>query len=66
MPKLDDKRKYDVQKGCDHFWIRNVPRSLKTGFKAWCALRGITMSEKIISLMRECVKEQAVREEKKA
>jgi hypothetical protein len=42
-------------------FVRSVPRSLHKAFKAWCVLRGITMQDKLISLMRETIKEAAVK-----
>lgn len=36
--------------------IRNIPERLHRKFKAWCNLRGMTMTKKIISLVRETVR----------
>jgi hypothetical protein len=36
--------------------IKKVPRNLQAAFKARCAILGITMREKIISMMREACK----------
>jgi hypothetical protein len=37
-------------------FIRDLPRTLKNKFKAWCANRGVTMHDKIKELMRDTVK----------
>lgn len=39
----------------DVLFIRNVPTDLKAFFKAYCARRGITMTEAIIEFMEEKV-----------
>jgi hypothetical protein len=36
-------------------FIRYVPREVKDHFKAYCAKRGITMTDKFIQLMRETI-----------
>lgn len=34
-------------------YLRSVPVDVKKKFKAWCATHDITMTEKMIDLMRE-------------
>ena len=36
-------------------FLRNIPRGVKDHFKAYCARRGITMTEKIVQLMKETI-----------
>lgn len=36
-------------------YIRDMPRDLHDAFKAWCARRGITMTDKIKQLMADTV-----------
>lgn len=38
-------------------YVKKVPRSLHRAFGAWCKLRGVSIQDKIISLMRETVKQ---------
>jgi len=37
-------------------FLRNIPRGVKDQFKAYCARRGITMTDKVVELMREAIK----------
>jgi hypothetical protein len=37
-------------------FLRNIPRPVKDHFKAYCARRGITMTEKMVQLMRETIR----------
>ncbi len=39
-------------------FIRSMPVDLKCQFRAWCIRRNITMTQKIISLMKETIKEE--------
>lgn len=36
-------------------FLRNIPRSVKDHFKAHCAKRGISMTAKIVDMMREAI-----------
>lgn len=36
-------------------YIRGVPTDVKSTFKAWCASRGLNMTEQIIKLMRSTI-----------
>lgn len=40
-------------------YIRELPRDLKDHFKAHCTLRGITMTDKIIELMKETISKES-------
>ena len=39
--------------------IENVEPALQRAFHAWCALRGITIRDKVISLLRQTIKDSA-------
>jgi hypothetical protein len=52
------KPKTDRTKG--HLYVKDVPRALQRHFRAWCALRGVSVKDKIVSLMRETVAQTAV------
>lgn len=38
-------------------FIRDLPRDVKDQFKAWCARRGITMTDQITNMMKELIRE---------
>jgi hypothetical protein len=42
-------------------WVKGVPREVLVTFKAYCALRGMTVKEAVIALLREKVKDTALR-----
>ena len=47
-------KKADSKPAC--VFLRNIPRGVKDHFKAYCAKRGITMTDKIVDMMREAIK----------
>lgn len=38
-------------------FIKNLPYELVNAFKAWCALRNVTMRDKLVSMIRQVLKE---------
>jgi len=38
-------------------YIREVPRAIRLAFKAWTTLRGVSMKDKLISMMKESLNE---------
>ena len=38
-------------------YTRNVPPTLKTQFKAWCATKGYTMEAAVVALLQKAVYE---------
>lgn len=38
--------------------LKDIPVALRDHFKSWCALRGLTMKEVLIDLMREKINER--------
>lgn len=49
------KERPKAEKTTSILHMRNIPASLLRHFKAWCGLRGVTMKDKIMSLMRDTV-----------
>lgn len=49
------QRNKPAKRTCTIF-IRELPRDVKDQFKAWCAVRGVTMTAKIEQLMRSTIK----------
>lgn len=46
---------YNLKKKKAVLYIRNVPQDTKALFKAWCARRGITLTQGIIEMMKHTV-----------
>lgn len=36
-------------------FIRKMPTGVKDAFKAWCIRRGISMTDKVVEMMEDCV-----------
>jgi len=47
------------KENCVSFFIRSFPRTLRDHFKAYCALRGVTMNDKLIDLVRKLLSDEA-------
>ncbi len=41
-------------------WLKDIDPDLFRGFKAWCSLRGLSIKEKILSLMRETIGKRGI------
>jgi hypothetical protein len=59
MKKKTPKRRVDV------LFLRDLPADLKLQFKAYCAVRGVSMKAKIIQYMLECAREDFERESRR-
>lgn len=46
-----------MAEGNSVLYLRRMPTNLKAQFKAHCAARNISMTEKIIEFMRSCIRE---------
>lgn len=57
MPSHDKKQ--PTREGV--LYIRSIPRDVKDQFKAWCVLRGVSMTEQIEQLMRDTIKKESVK-----
>lgn len=42
-------------------FVRGMPKALMCHFAAWCKLRGISQKSKLISMIRECLKDSTIK-----
>ena len=54
LPPIRKKRKRGS------LYLRELPPEIKSMYKAFCARRGISMTQHLLAFMKECIKEDAL------